>query len=135
MRQMAFSTTMRAFLEDPHVARLAVLDGEGFPHVVPIWYAADVDDIVFFSSRDARKVAHIRENGKGAVTIGGEPYGAEGYLLKGDFSLEEDVDHHWLSEIVHRYEPKDLADRHVTEWGAGDLVLIRFKPHKMIRIT
>ena len=132
---MTFSEPIRTFLETPHVARVAVVDGDGFPHVVPIWYALDGNDVMFFSSRDARKIAFVQANGKGAVTVGGEPYGAEGYLLKGDFSLEEDVDHHWLGEIVHRYEPKDLADQHVVEWGAGDLVLMRFRPHKVIRIT
>lgn len=68
------------------------------------------------------------------MTVGGEPYGAEGYLLKGDFSLEEDSDHHWLSAITHRYEPKDLADQHVAEWSHDDLILMRFKPNKVIKV-
>ena len=123
---MPLSKPLLNFLNQSLVARIAVVDPQGYPHVVPIWYVRDGEEIVFFSSRNAKKIGYIDANSKGAVTLGGEPYGAEGYLLKGKFTLEEDENHRWLSEIVHRYEPKKLADQHVEEWGAGDLVLMRF---------
>jgi general stress protein 26 len=131
---MKLSEEQLLFLHQPHIARIAVIDSHGYPHTIPIWYALDGNDLMFFSSRDARKIDYVRANSKGAVTIGGEPYGAEGYLLKGDFSLEEDVDHHWLSQITHRYEPQALANQHVNEWGEGDLVLMRFTPHKIAKV-
>lgn len=133
---MILADPVRQFLQPPLVARIAVVGPDGYPHVIPIWYALDGDDLVFFSSRTARKVAYIHANPKGAVTVGGEPYGAEGYLLKGDFSVEEDVDHRWLREITYRYEPRPQADEHVTEWGADDyaLVVLRFKPNKIIKV-
>jgi general stress protein 26 len=131
---MAFSADQKEFLQQPRVARLSVIDSRGYPHTVPIWFALDGNDLVFFSSRDARKIDYVKANPKGAVTIGGEPYGAEGYLLKGDFSLEEDDGHRWLSEITHRYEPQALADQHVKEWGQGDLVIMRFTAHKIAKV-
>ena len=123
-------------MQQPLIARMAVIGPDGYPHVIPIWFILDNDDLVFFGSRNARKVDHIGSNPKGAVTIGGEPYGAEGYLLKGDFSLQDDVSHRWLREITFRYEPADIAEKHVTEWGANeyDLIVMRFKPKKVIRI-
>jgi general stress protein 26 len=110
----------KTYLRQAHIARIAVIDNGGYPHSVPIWYALDGNDLMFFSSRDARKIDYVKANPKGAVSVGGEPYGAEGYLIKGEVSLEEDDGHRWLSEITHRYEPKDLADQHVREWGQGD---------------
>ena len=132
---MNLSKALQDTLQHPHTARVSVIDLRGYPHTVPIWYAVDDSDLIFFSSRDAKKIGYIAANSKGAVSIGGDPYGTPGYLLKGEFSLEEDRDHHWMSVITHRYETKEVADKYVEEWGKGDLVLMRFKPNKVSQIT
>jgi predicted pyridoxine 5'-phosphate oxidase superfamily flavin-nucleotide-binding protein len=125
---------VRAFLEKPLIARIAVIDTDGYPHVIPIWFARDGDDVIFFSSRAARKIKYVRANPKGALTIGGNLYGSEGYLLKGEFSVEVDPGHTWLKEITYRYEPREVADRHVVEWATDDIIVLRFRPHKVIKI-
>ena len=131
---MILTAPVRALMERPLIARIAVIDEDGYPHVIPIWFARDGDDLMFFSGRTARKIKHIQASPKGAVTLGGNPYGSEGYLLKGEFSIEEDPDHRWLREITYRYEPKEIADKDLAEWVNDDLVLMRFKPRKVIRI-
>jgi hypothetical protein len=132
---MKIPKSLQDFLQHPHTARISVIDGRGYPHTVPIWYAMDGDELIFFSSRDAKKIGYIAANSKGAVSIGGDPYGEPGYLLKGEFVLEEDRDNHWMSIITHRYETKEIADKYVEDWGKGDLVLMRFKPIKVSKIT
>ena len=54
------------------MARLATQGIDGYPHVVPIWFRRDSDDILFGSDRDNRKVRNILAIPKGAVVIGGE---------------------------------------------------------------
>ena len=124
----------RNLLDQALIARIAVIDAKGYPHVIPIWYARDGDDVVFFSSRSARKIGFAQSNPKGAISIGGDPYGSEGYLLKGEFTIEEDIDHHWLKAITYRYEPKEQAEKDIADWGTGDLVVMRFKPAQVIKI-
>jgi len=131
---MILTAPVRDFLEKPLIARIAVIGADGYPHAIPIWFARDGDEVMFFSSKTARKIKHIRHNPRGALTIGGDPYGSEGYLIKGEFSIEVDINHRWLREITYRYEPRDLADQHVVEWGTDDIILLRFKPHKVIKI-
>jgi hypothetical protein len=55
-------------------------------------------------------------------------------LLKGEFSIEVDPGHRWLREITYRYEPREVADKHVVEWATDDIAVLRFKPHKVIKI-
>jgi len=131
---MILTEPVRTFLEQALIARIAVIDNHGYPHMIPIWFARDGDDVMFFSSRNARKIKHVQANPKGALTIGGDPYGSEGYLLKGEFSIEEDLGHRWLREITFRYEPREIADKHLAEWVNDDLVLLRFKPRKVIKV-
>ena len=87
-----------------------------------------------FSSRTAHKIAFVRKNPKGAVSIGGNPYGSDGYLMKGTFAIEEDTESRWLREITFRYEPPELAEQHVGEWAGPDIVVMRFTPQKISKI-
>jgi len=131
---MKLTEPVRAFLDQAQIARIAVIGDDSYPHVIPIWFARDGDEVMFFSSRSARKIKHVQANPRGALSVGGDPYGSEGYLMKGDFSIEEDRGHRWLREITYRYEPRELADQHVAEWSNDDLVLLRFKARKVIRV-
>jgi general stress protein 26 len=131
---MVLSEAVRKLLDQPLIGRISVIDGEGYPHTIPIWFIRDGDEVVFFSSRDTRKNKHIQANPKGALSIGGDPYGSEGYLLKGEFAIEEDPRRRWLSAITHRYEPQEQADKDVEEWGKGDLVALRFTPRQVVKV-
>ena len=131
---MFLNEPVRTFLEQALIARIAVIDNDGYPHIIPVWFARDGDEVIFFSSLSARKIKHIQANPKGAMTIGGNPFGSEGYLLKGEFSIEEDAGRRWLRGITYRYEPREIADQHLAEWVNDDLVLLRFKPRIVIRV-
>lgn len=126
---------VRRFLQKPRVARLASIGVDGYPHVVPIWFRRDGDDIVFGSDRDNRKVRNILANPKGAVVIGGElPSEDEDYMIHGDLSVTDDVNHASMRKLLLRYETKNDAKRLAAEWAESDLVLIRLRPRKVIRV-
>ena len=123
------------FLQKPRVARLATVGVDGYPHVVPIWFRRDGDDIVFGSDRDNRKVRNILANPKGAVVIGGKlPSEDEGYMIQGDLSIADDVKHTSMWKMLLRYETKNDAKRLAVEWADSDLVVIRLRPRKVIRV-
>jgi nitroimidazol reductase NimA-like FMN-containing flavoprotein (pyridoxamine 5'-phosphate oxidase superfamily) len=126
---------VRLFLSKPRVARLATVGPNGYPHIVPIWFRREDDDIVFGSDRDNRKVRNILENSKGAVVIGGElPIDDEGYMIQGELGIENDENHASMRKMLLRYETKKEAERLAKEWADSDLVVIRLKPRKVIRV-
>ena len=129
----------RSFLELPHVARLSVVDPNGYPHTVPLWYAVDGDDIVMISDRDTRKVDFVDANPKASICIGGgEGAGSEvaaGYLFKGHCRAEEDAGSKWLRLITHRYRsPKD-AEKDIAQWSTElDIMVLRLVVSKVIKV-
>jgi hypothetical protein len=135
---MTLSEPVRALLDQSLIGHISVVDDEGYPHTIPIWFARDGDEVVFFSSRNTRKINYIQANPKGALTIGGDPYGSEGYLLKGDFAIEDDPGYRWLSAITYRYEPHDVAEKDLADWIAGwardNLVILRFTPRRVVKV-
>ena len=126
---------VRQFLQKPRVARLATIGADGYPHIVPIWFRRDGDEILFGSDRANRKVHNAIANPKGAVVIGGElPIDDEGYMIQGDLSIADDVEHTSMRQMLLRYETKKEADRLAARWSDSDLVVIRLKPRKVIRV-
>ena len=118
---------VRQFLSKPRVARLATVRSDGYPHVVPIWFRRDGDDILFGSDRDNRKVRNILANPKDAVVIGGElPVEEEGYMIQGDLSIEEDPKHTSVWKMLLRYETKKNAERLAKEWADSDTLRVSF---------
>ncbi len=131
---MVLPDNVRSALEKPTIIRMAVVDPDGYPHVVPVWFGVDGDDVIIFGFRNTRKVDYIKANPKGSLQIAGDPAGL-GFLLKGEFSLEEDVDHFWAKKITYAYEAtKESADKLLAEWSAQPLIVMRFKTNKVIKV-
>lgn len=129
------SRTVRRFLQKARIARLATVGTDGYPHIVPIYFILDGDDIVFGSNRDERKVLNALANPKGAVLIGGDPTTDEaGYMFQGNLSIKEDIGHTVTRKMLHRYEKKEEAERHAAEWTSSDIALIRLKPKSVIKV-
>ena len=57
-----FNPAIRELLRSPLIARLSVVDPDGYPHTVPLWFDLDGDDVVIISHRKTRKVDCIRAN-------------------------------------------------------------------------
>ena len=131
---MLLPDAARTLLQKPVIVRMAVIDPDGYPHVVPVWFALDGDDVVVFGFRNTRKVDYIQANPKGSIQIGGDSAGGLGFLLKGDFSLEADVDNRWARAITYAYEPKEAADKMLAEWANTELIVLRLVINKVIKI-
>ena len=63
-------------LESNAIARLATVDSNGLPHVVPLWYVTDRDrGIAFSTPGDTTKVRHLEATPKASLTVDeGESY-------------------------------------------------------------
>ncbi len=132
---MTFSQELITFLDQKLIARLATIDDQGYPHVVPLWFSRDGDDLVIMTDRETRKVHNAQARPKGALQIGGIPNTEPiGYLFQGDLIVEDDPDHVWMAAITRRYETQARADQLLEEWKEDDTAVIRLKVKKVIRV-
>jgi general stress protein 26 len=126
--------SVRTFLQKSLLARMSVLDAKGYPHTVPVWFMLDGDDVVIISVRDTRKVKYIAANPKGSVQVGGDSGDGGGYLLKGDFTIEEDPDDVWMKKLIYRYEESPQAEKDVESWTDLDIIVIRLKVKAVAKV-
>lgn len=129
-----FSDAVREFLQKPLIARMSTLDPDGYPHTVPVWFMLDGNDLVVISVRSTRKVGHILANPKGAIVIGGDPADGGGYLIKGDFSLEADLDDAWVRRLTYHYEAPEQAEKDIADWADLDIIVLRLKPKVVLKV-
>jgi nitroimidazol reductase NimA-like FMN-containing flavoprotein (pyridoxamine 5'-phosphate oxidase superfamily) len=60
---------LATFLHEPHVARLACLDGEGWPYVVPCWQEWDGEAFWVVPRERSAWAAYLAANPKCAITV------------------------------------------------------------------
>jgi hypothetical protein len=125
----------REFLRKPLIARLSVIDPDGYPHTVPVWFKLDGDDLVVIAVCETRKVGYAAANPKGAITVGGDSDDGAGYLIKGDFVIEPDPDDAWVKKLTYHYEEPEKAAHDVADWADLDIIVLRLKPRRVIKVA
>lgn len=129
------SRKVRRFLGKPRLARLCTVDPNGFPHVVPIYFMRQGDDIVFGTDQGEAKVRNALHNPKSAVVIGGDPdEDEEGYMIQGQLTVEPDPGQASARRLLLRYEPEEEAESQLRQWSEDETVLLRLKPKRVIRV-
>lgn len=129
-----------AFLAEVRFARLATIDRNGFPHNVPIWFAVEPSadgghDIVFVSDRSAAKTRNALANPKAGVTVGGDVDDAQGYLIRGTITVEDDPGQAATHRMIDRYEGGTPRAAELREaWKNDDIVVLRLRPTSLVSV-
>lgn len=118
------------FLARPLFARLASNGADGYPHIVPIWFALDVGDdgtptIWFISDRGARKTRNVIADPRAAVVIGGDAADGDGYLVRGRITVEDDPGQVLTHQMIDRYERGERNASLRDLWRDDDIVVLR----------
>jgi PPOX class probable F420-dependent enzyme len=102
-----------AFLGDGvHTGKLATASASGAPHVAPVWYALDGDDLVFTTNRDTVKGRHLLANPRAAVTVDDERFPFSSVSARGPVVVEEHSPEllEWATRVAARYVPEGQAE-------------------------
>ena len=126
------------FLAEPNLCRIATVDPDGEPHVVPAWFWWDGESLHVGAQDRDRKVANVRRTGRAAVEVDGDIRRKRGILVRGR-AWVIDGDDGWreyvriTTEQVRRYQP-DRPPRETAErYGrSGRPVVIVVTPERVI---
>lgn len=127
-----------AFLGDgTRTGKLATASAVGAPHVAPIWFVFDGDDIVFTTHNTSIKGRHLKANPRAALTADIEefPYGF--VAVRGPVVIDTDAGEllAWATRIAERYVPAGRAEEYGRRNGAEGELLCRLKPERVTGIS
>lgn len=120
----------RAFVSaGTRTGKLATVRADGSPHVAPVWFVLDGDDVVFNTGAETVKGRNLAREGRVSLCVDDErpPYSM--VVLRGRAELSEDLPEvrAWATRIAARYMGEDRAEEYGARNGVPGELLVRMR--------
>lgn len=128
----------RAFLsEGTRTAKLATVRADGRPHLAPVWFVLDGDDIVFMTGSTTVKGRNIARDPRIAVTVDLEEMPYSFVLVEGTAVTSDDVETTlpWSRRIADRYVAAEMAEEFARRNAVPGELLVRLTPSKITAVA
>ncbi|MFE8955399.1 PPOX class F420-dependent oxidoreductase [Streptomyces althioticus] len=135
MGQKMTEEEWRAFVSHgTRTGKLATVRADGRPHLAPIWFVLDGDDMVFNTGAATVKGRNLARDGRIALCVDDDRPPFAYVILEGRASLSEDLEElrHWAARIGARYMGEDRADEFGTRNGVPGELLVRVRIDKVL---
>ena len=128
----------RAFIsEGTRTGKLATTREDGRPHVVPVWFVLDGDDIVFSTSASSVKGRNLQRTGVASMCVDA-PQPPFGFVtVTGSVAVSEDLDAltDWATVIARRYMGAERAAEFGARNAAPGELLVRLRAEHVLAET
>lgn len=114
--------------------KLATVRTDGRPHVAPIWFVLDGDDLVFNTHESSIKGANLRRDDRVAISVDREEPPYAFVIIEGTAALSTEPEDlmQWATAIGGRYMGADRADEFGRRNGVPGEYLVRVTPTRII---
>jgi PPOX class probable F420-dependent enzyme len=128
------SQDVRAFLEEgTRTGKLATIMPSGWPHVMPIWFVLDGDEVVFSTGRDTVKGRYLRRDERVSLCVDDDRPPFAYVHIRGPARIDEDSDLlEWTTRIAERYVGPDQAEAYGRRNAVPTELLVRLRPERVI---
>jgi PPOX class probable F420-dependent enzyme len=116
--------------------KVATTRADGRPHLAPIWFVLDGDDVVFMTGADTVKGKSLRRDPRVSLVVDLEQPPYAFVMVEGRVSISEDLDEMLpLSiAIARRYVAAERAEDFGRRNAVQGELLIRLHPEKTVAI-
>lgn len=134
MKKMNSAEAREFLLSGTKTAKLATVRADGRPHVAPIWFLFDGDDLVFNTWHTSVKAKNIRRDGRVSLCVDTETPPFAFVLLEGTAAISDDLAavKHWAARIAARYMGEDQTAAYGERNGVPGELLVRVTITKIV---
>jgi PPOX class probable F420-dependent enzyme len=125
----------RAFLSyGTRTGKLSTVRPSGAPHVAPIWFVLDGDDMVFTTGGESVKARNLRHEPRAAMCVDDQQPPYSFVVATGTVSLSHDLDEmrRWATAIGARYMGEERAEEFGRRNAVPEEVLVRLTPSHIV---
>ena len=114
--------------------KLAVVRKDGSPHVVPIWFVLDGDDVIFTTGATTTKGYALRRDGRVAICVDDDRPPFAFVSVDGAVRISEDLDEMlvWATRLGARYMGAGAAEEFGRRNAVAGELLVRLTPNRVI---
>lgn len=127
----------RAFISaGTRTGKLATVRADGRPHLAPVWFLLDGDDVVFNTGKETVKGRNLARDGRVSLCVDDDRPPFSFVVIEGTARISEDLPQvrDWATRIAHRYMGAEQADVYGARNGVPGELLVRAHIDKVIAI-
>jgi PPOX class probable F420-dependent enzyme len=131
-------TEWREFLSaGTRTGKLATTRLNGHPHVVPIWFVIDGEDLVFNTGAETVKGRALKRTGWASLCVDDETPPFSFVTVSGPVSISTDLDEMliWATRIAARYMGEEQAEQYGKRNAVEGELLVRLRADEVVAIS
>jgi PPOX class probable F420-dependent enzyme len=136
MAKMTDSEWREFILTGTRTGKLATTRGDGRPHVMPIWFVLDGDDVVFNTGADTVKGRNLKRTGWASMCVDDERPPFSFVTVSGPVTLSTDVEAMlpFAVEIAARYMGRELGEQYGRRNAVEGELLVRMRVEHVLAL-
>ena len=137
MTQMTDAQWREFVMTGTRTGKLAVVRADGRPHVTPIWFVLDCDEVVLMTHETSAKARALRREPRAALCVDDQQPPYSFVLLEGTATTSEDLDElrRWAAVIGGRYMGADRAEEFGARNGVPGELLVRLRVTHVVAMS
>jgi PPOX class probable F420-dependent enzyme len=135
MAQAMTAEEYRRFLsEGTRAMKVATAHADGRPHVAPVWFVLDGEDIIFTTGATSVKGRRLRRDPRVALCVDDETPPYAFVLIEGTATISEDLAEllDWATRLGGRYMGAERAEEFGKRNAVAGELLVRVTPTRII---
>ena len=135
MKKMSKAEAYEFLAKGTRTGKLATVRDDGRPHVAPIWFVLDGDDLIFNTWHESVKGKNLVRDGRIALTVDEEVAPYAFVIVEGTVEITEDDPAEslkWATRIGARYMGEDQAEAFGKRNSVPGELLLRIKVDKIV---
>ncbi|MFF7716183.1 TIGR03618 family F420-dependent PPOX class oxidoreductase [Streptomyces sp. NPDC007988] len=124
----------RAFVsQGTRTAKLSTVRADGSPHIAPVWFLLDGDDLLFNTGKETVKGRNLARDGRVALCVDDDRPPFSFVVVQGRAEISEDPEQlrHWATRIAARYMGEGRAEEFGARNGVPGELLVRVRVEKV----
>lgn len=134
MRRMTEQEWHAFVMEGTRTAKIATARKDGRPHVVPVWFVLDGDDVVFTTGASSVKGQALRRDPYACLCVDDQAPPFDFVMIEGPVELSTNLDElgRVATRIARRYMGAERAEEFAARNAAAGELLVRLRPSHVL---
>jgi PPOX class probable F420-dependent enzyme len=137
MEIMSLPSAVEFLASGTRIGQLATASLAGTPHVAPVWFLVDDDELVFTTARDTVKGRNLRANARAALSVDSEEFPYSFVVVRGPVQVRQHAPDllQWTTRVAERYVPAGRADEYGRRNAVEEEMLCRLRLERVLGQT
>ncbi len=133
-REMSHDEWRAFVLEGTRTAVVGTVRRDGRPHVAPVWFVLDGDDVVFTTGEDTLKGRSLQRDPRVTLCIDDSTPPFSFVVIEGVAEVSRDADEllRWATALGGRYMGADRAEAFGRRNAVPSELLVRVRPIRVV---